>query len=305
MKNIIIANLRKVAAKRSTFKKIAVIAFSLAICVAAIRTIKPVYVPDTAAKEREEMSSFYRQQELDSAHEQAKKEYDEAERERDKRINDEVASIWQAEYEEEIKKAAYYYFDDTSSETYEDNSSSDSEEVTEETKTVDFTPNFTGWSEQDITILVLAVQHEVGKTPGYFPYCDDFDTLQRCMARVIVNRIGTPGFGNNLYDVLNQKNQFTGLLEDVSHYWELPNANQYDPYDERTRANVMAVLNGTDGISHDLYFERCSLRSQSSITEAWEYVKTLFASPNLKLEHYEETGDGRFLMFISNPTGAY
>lgn len=232
-----------------------------------------------------------------SVHEEAKKKLDSEERAKESKILEDISSLEDEKKEEEIKN--FYSTDDhTASSDVDDSSTDSSEDIT--------TANSSHkWTETEIDILVLAVQHEIGTNPGYYPNCDDFDKLQRAMCRVIYNRIGKPGFGNTLQEVLLQKNQFTGLIDDISHYWEIPNSEQYNPKDERTRANVLAVLNGTDGLSSDIYFERCSLAGQSSIGEAWEYCKSCYLSDTIELEYYEETADGRFIMFIANPNGAY
>lgn len=288
MKNKLKKDLLKVkrTVRRLRWKKVAITAFSIAICISVVTAMKPIYVPDKGDIEREEMTSYYKQQEADSAIDEARREHDEKLRAIDRQINDDVSSIWEAQRQQDRKSVSHGH----------DCGSSD------EMATADSVHE---WTETEIDVLVLAVQHEVGTNPGYYPNCQDFDKLQRAMCRVIYNRIGKPGFGNTLQEVLLQKNQFTGLIDDISHYWEIPNSEQYNPKDERTRANVMAVINGTDGLSSDIYFERCSLRGQSSIYEAWEYVKSLYASPTIALEYYEETSDGRFIMFISNPNGAY
>lgn len=162
-----------------------------------------------------------------------------------------------------------------------------------------------GFTKDEFDTIVLAVQHEVGINPDYYPNCEDFDKIQQMMARVIINRVGQPGFGATLEEVLKQPGQFPGLLEDISHYQSLPNANQYDLYDTITRANVEAVMNGTDDLTGYIYFERCSLPGQTTIEEAWAYARSQFLSPTIQLYWYEETKDGRFIMFISNTNGAY
>lgn len=250
----------------------AVIVLTIPLMGVMLYTWKP-FTPDPAPSGKEELSSFYKERANNSIHEEAKSAYDSSMAEEERKIREYLASL-------------------------DDSSNTDDHSY----KNVD---NTFKWSERDIEILVLCVQHEVGINPSYYPCCDDFDHLQKLMARVIVNRIGTPGFGNSLFEVLTQKNQFPGLLEDVLNYENLPNANQFDPNDKRTRDNVTSVLYNMDGISHDVFFERRSLKGQSSIAEAYNYAKSLYASDTIDLAWYEETADGGFIMFLSNPHGAY
>ena len=239
-----------------------------------------------------------------SIHENAKSQYEQGQRDKESAMLIDISRNEEAE-----RKQAEDAFNSTPSTPIpQDEDAANDHQADRDSPTTDaiqYVGDEYEWTEKEIRTLVLAVQHEVGKTPDYFPYCNDFDKMQKCMARVIVNRIGQSGFGDTLEEVLNQKNQFTGLLDDIAHYWDLPNSNQFDPEDRRTINNVKSVINGTDGISHNLYFERCSLPGQSSIVEAWEYCRSLYASDSLELEWYEETADNRFLMFISNPNGAY
>lgn len=99
-------------------------------------------------------------------------------------------------------------------------------------------------SEKEIDMLVQAVQHEVGNNPYYFPGYN-FDYIQQCMAKVIINRVGKQGFANSVTDVLSQP----------GHFMPLENLSDFDPNDETTRQNVLSVLYGTDNIPDSLVFE--------------------------------------------------
>lgn len=292
MKNIIKKKLQKAVKNYKRLRPVWQVIFALVLCIgigaATVKVVGPIRVVTEAPEEPYSYVEDY-----SSIHDVAKQNIDEEERSKESKILEDISQLENQKRVDEIARFHDYH---------DDSHNTDNTDSSAEVTTADSVQR---WTETEIDVLVLAVQHEVGTNPGYYPNCDDFDKLQRAMCRVIYNRIGAPGFGNTLQEVLLQKNQFTGLLEDISHYWEIPNSEQYNPKDERTRANVMAVLNGEDGLSSDIYFERCSLRGQSSIYEAWEYVTSLYASPTIALEYYEETADGRFIMFISNPNGAY
>lgn len=285
-------------ARRIKWRNVAITVGAIAFCVVAAKVVRPISVPVSTSdsSSQNDLDSFYKERDASSVHEEAKKEYESEQAQASKKLREDLSSL-----DDESRQKELDSFDSTPP-VANDSSESDSH-VPDSI----YTPveDKTAWTEEDIRTLILAVQHEVGINPDYYPCCQDFDKLQRCMARVIVNRIGQSGFGNTLKEVLNQKNQFTGLLDDIAHYQDLPNSKQFDPEDRRTFNNVMSVINGTDGISHDLVFERCSLSGQSSIYEAWEYAKSKFLADTIYLYYYEETGDGRFIMFIGNPNGAY
>ena len=163
--------------------------------------------------------------------------------------------------------------------------------------TFESTSNYTSrLSQQEFDTLVLAVQHEVGKTPDYFP-TSDFDKIQQAMASVIVNRIGDERFGSTLEEVLNQEGQFDGLLYDISHPEDFANNDQLDLNDTRTRENCLAVLNKTSDLHNkeSLLFERCSLGDES-LSEAWSFMQSGYIS-KLFLHYSFKTADGRYIMF--------
>lgn len=151
-------------------------------------------------------------------------------------------------------------------------------------------------SQKELDILVLAVQHEVGKSPEYFPTAN-FDQIQQAMASVIVNRIGNETFGKTLEEVLNQENQFTGLLDDISHPESFDNKDQLDVNDERTRENCLKVLNGTSKLNNNdqLLFERCTL-TEEDLQDAWKEMQSGYIS-KLFLHYAFKTADGRYIMF--------
>lgn len=149
-------------------------------------------------------------------------------------------------------------------------------------------------SDTDMDMLVLAVQHETGLNPGYYPD-EDFDLLQQAMASVIWNRIGKPGFADSLEDVLSQEGQFDGLLDDIKNIDGLANANQFNVNDSRTRKNCIAAINGELYNGEKILFERCSI-DESSLWEAWRNMQSCY-SKQLSLVYSFETSDGRWIMF--------
>lgn len=99
-------------------------------------------------------------------------------------------------------------------------------------------------TEYEIDLMVQAVQHEVGASEWFFPDAD-IDYIQQCMARVIVNKVGTPLCGDTIYSTL--------ILS--GHFMTEEDLEGIDPKEERTRKNVLTVLRGEDSISHKITIE--------------------------------------------------
>ena len=148
-------------------------------------------------------------------------------------------------------------------------------------------------SQDDYATLILAVQHETGINKHTYQTVEErdnydnlspsekedfekilqgrFDTAQQLTAAAMLHRIGKRGFSwekefpENLIEVLSQEGQFSevdeygeitsSLIDDISHYWELPTADQYDPCDARTIENINKVLYGEVDIPSDLVYE--------------------------------------------------
>ena len=156
-------------------------------------------------------------------------------------------------------------------------------------------------SDWEIDLLVRAVQHETGSNPDFYPN-GDFDTVQQYMAASILNRVGQPGFGTDyttaysVYEVLANPVQYGSLL------WEI---DSFDPYDYRTRQNVLAVINGQTWIPDHLYFERCSYVGE----DYWSAQDSFYAqygyNPNINIAYMSLTQEGRYIIFATNPGGAY
>lgn len=110
-------------------------------------------------------------------------------------------------------------------------------------------------TEYEIQLMVRAVQHEVGKGDWFFPDAD-FDYVQQCMARVIVNKVGTTGCGDTIYSTLILSGHF--MKKEALFQTEIKDGQEverFDPYNETTRRNVLTVLRGEDSISHTITVE--------------------------------------------------
>lgn len=89
----------------------------------------------------------------------------------------------------------------------------------------------------EIDLVVKMVQHELGSDPRFFPDYD-FDYIQQCEARIILNRVGTNGW-KNMNEILLAPNQFITSLSELS---------DFDPTEPRTRQNVLKVLRDEDNV---------------------------------------------------------
>jgi hypothetical protein len=186
--------------------------------------------------------------------------------------------------------------------TAEDNTAENtSENKTIENEFSEETANLYDIEEWEINLLVQAVQHETGCSPDFYPY-GDYDTVQQYMAASILNRIGQPGFGTNyttaysVYDVLANPIQYGSLL------WEI---DGFDPYDYRTRQNVLAVINGEAWTPDNLYFERCSYIGEDYWSAQDSFYGQYNYNPNLYISYMSLTSEGRYIIFACNPGGAY
>ena len=178
--------------------------------------------------------------------------------------------------------------------SFEETSSNDASEIisSQDTQTQ-------AMNAYQINLLVQAVQHETGNSPEFYPN-GDFDIVQQYMAASIINRIGQPGFGaegttpTSVWEVLNNPIQYGNMLNELS--W-------FDAYDERTRANVLAVINGTVYTPKNLYFERCSEINE----DYWSAMESFYNQYNtgIVIDYMSPTAEGRYIIFASNPGGAY
>lgn len=100
-------------------------------------------------------------------------------------------------------------------------------------------------TEYEINLVVQAVQHEVGAWEGAYPNAD-LDEVQQVMARVIINQVGLPDAGDSIYDV---------LFLHPGHFMPIEELEGIDPYEERTRKNVLKVLRGEDSHSSRVVIE--------------------------------------------------
>lgn len=121
-------------------------------------------------------------------------------------------------------------------------STKEEENVTSSTLENDFIVPAT---EYEINLVVQAVQHEVGAWEGAYPNAD-LDEVQQIMARVIINQVGLPDAGDSIYDV---------LFLHPGHFMPIEELEGIDPYEERTRKNVLKVLRGKDSHSSKVVIE--------------------------------------------------
>lgn len=156
-------------------------------------------------------------------------------------------------------------------------------------------------TESDYVNLVLAIQHETGSNPDFYVN-GDFDLVQQYMAKSILSRLGKPGFGANyttaytIYDILANRGQYKNMVNEL---WN------FDPNNERTIKNLEIVLRGEDNLPDDLYFEDCSAVG-ATYWEAIEVFKSHYSlCKNFEVCYLSLTNEGRYIMFATNPSGAY
>lgn len=174
----------------------------------------------------------------------------------------EITDEEKAEIYEDDGFVFYDYFDE-SEDNYESNNLSDIdtalvlEMVEHEVKTSIPTNSSTSrpLADWEIDLACMMVQHEVGNDPTAYPG-EDFDLIQKYMARVIINRLGKHGW-NNIADVISAPYQFCPI-EDLY---------AFNAYDETTRKNVLSVIENTDGLRSDILYEM-SWSSSISLDDA-------------------------------------
>lgn len=276
---------------RNIFIAVGFPAFIVLVIIIAMHSHSSVNVPGSSEIDR--YKALAAEQEYDRIHAEARAKLEAEESEKSREIYEAVAEIDRKKAEAERSKVLNPYV-----ETIGVSANTEAEIEPEVQPEVDTTVNSTvWWTDDDVRILTLAVQHEVGKTDSYTPY-SDFDYVQRLMASVIINRVGNPTFGMTLTEVLLQKNQFPGLLDDINNWQNMKNSEQMDPWDERTRANVLAVLNGEDDIPDNLYYEFSSVY-QPEISVDVQYsirVDGLFLATPILYRHIVAS-DGRICYF--------
>lgn len=138
-------------------------------------------------------------------------------------------------------------------------------------------------SDYEFNWIVQAVQHEVGNSASYYPSYN-FDTIQKYMASVIINRIGKNGFADTASGVLSQSGQFMSVSELAA----------FDPYDRQTMKNVQAVLNGdfsSSNVVFEMSFESQDASYNQSVME--EQVGSVIPI------YSAISADGRYLMFAA------
>lgn len=149
-------------------------------------------------------------------------------------------------------------------------------------------------TEYEINLMVRAVQHETGIGPWFYPDAD-YDYIQQCMARVIVNKVGTTGCGNTIYSTLILSGHF--MTKEALFKTKIEQGQEielFDPYDETTRRNVLTVLRGEDSISHTITVEM-SCPKNCTLDEYLEIIKPEIGS--VILYFWTVTAEGRTLFF--------
>lgn len=180
------------------------------------------------------------------------------------------------------------------------------EEIQTETTPIESIPQENGFygtsiSEDELRLLVQAVQHETGSDPAFYPN-GDFDIVQQYTAASILNRIGEPGFGSgystpyNLYDVLSNEEQYGNITNEL---WN------YNPYDARTQHNVELVLKGEAYIPDNLYFERCSFVGEDYYSAQDSFYNQYGYNSSISIFYMSYTEEGRYIIFATNVNGAY
>lgn len=117
-------------------------------------------------------------------------------------------------------------------------------------------------TEKDIGLIVMAVQHEVGSYRSFYPDAD-LDTIQQCMARVIINQVLEGRWGNTVPEILF----YPGHFMNIERLWK------YDPYEETTRKNVLTVLRGEDSLSSAITIEM-SFSSSCTFEDSIEIMES-------------------------------
>ena len=173
------------------------------------------------------------------------------------------------------------------SETYYEDKSEEKESVTSlEGNNDEFIISL---NQKELGMIVQAVQHEVGTHENFYPNAD-LDFIQQCMARVIINQVGRPGYGfhDTVYEVLAHP----------GHFMPLEELEPYDPAEPRTLSNVLTVLRGEDSISKDVIFEMSFLTLD--LNRVLEIMEEQVGKVNIYFSTV--TAEGRLLVFAEPAT---
>lgn len=164
-------------------------------------------------------------------------------------------------------------------------------------------------TDDEITLLTLAVQHEIGTNSGYYDSnhqyywkyynsAEDFSTLQKYMASTIINRVKDNSglFPNTVTEVLTQPNQFMPLEE----LWGLT-------IDESTRQNVIEVLKGNfySDVIFEMSWEHSWWNDDQTTLETLSYSDKLslesqmYEGTSVTIRYNAITTDNRFIRFAA------
>lgn len=142
-------------------------------------------------------------------------------------------------------------------------------------------------TEYEINLVVQAVQHEVGAWEDFYPDAD-LDEVQQIMARVIINQVGLPGCGDSIYEV---------LFLHPGHFMPIEELEGIDPFEERTRRNVLKVLKGEDSHSPKVTIEMSFSRS-CTFEDSIEVMESQVGPVNPYF--WTTTAEGRLLVFAES-----
>lgn len=180
--------------------------------------------------------------------------------------------------------SADFITDSTVDSTTDSSTDSVTEDIIEEVPSIDIT-------EEEFELLCRMVAHEVGTQKqfenGFYPTLseDEFNSLQRLMASVAINRVKN-GYCESLYSELTDSVQFMTEQELLSV--EL---------DDLTKANVWAEL------CNPLYDENI-IFEQSILADSIELAASkMESSLNVNIDtdgvYWYETAEGRYLIFAA------
>ncbi|MBR3003019.1 MAG: hypothetical protein IKF38_05645 [Clostridia bacterium] len=156
------------------------------------------------------------------------------------------------------------------------------------------------YSDDDIELLILTVQNEMGCNDELFENIKfvnsnnvetlemdsledvSYDIVQQVIAKIIVNQMETFGY-SSIREVLADEQQWGETLSDLAILQELyhegksfENADvaytgRFNLNDKRTIKNVFTVLRGEDNLPDNLLYERCTdvYETSDNLQDAW------------------------------------
>ncbi len=162
---------------------------------------------------------------------------------------------------------------------------SSQETTSEKLTTKKVISNNISYSDYEFELLGKIVEHEVGKWPSYFPGYD-FDYIQKCMAKIVINRIQSSKFPNSILEVLCQPGHFMSIEE----------LDKCPTMGENTRNNLLSVIYGEDDISDTIVFE---MSFTSPDMAANQRSMESMVGP-VSIYYTAITADNRYLIYASS-----